>query len=519
MGISEVFFWNCQCDFGERIDSCLNVMEAQNGIRPSFCILETVPVASNHVQRGPVQSPRPYLRAPESDGVGMASDYSPGSFKADSVNTFEDDALGDMISSEAMQTSSFPDGHENCTEIEDDGEEPELLVGNYILVFVLMTIPNATSSGQVWASLDTNVTVTLSTLENSEESTSWQSRQLVECQQQSCELPTASGELAREICVQIPLDYWHGIEASLEKTYLFEIFLTTYAKKVREFHVVSQWSTVDILCFVQLGRNSQLLHPIQKELRRDQLSDPFSAESIFVGSLTLTGDVIYHHSPSAAEVEKRAKLESGTAFPPPTTGFTQNVIKVDRDEIIAEMNGARAGRPTHKATGLLLMTSAQVKKVLEIRSRWGGLSPRQRRDNVTNDDFYPFLTLNRDETASCLGVCATWLKDAIRSQGMITWPGRPLRRSGAYLQNQKEMLESALARLKYTGKDHPDRPQFESDVQRLKQSISQSLQKRLQIVRDNVFPEYFERYLREGGKIFLNPDWDAIPPYINIDQK
>lgn len=267
---------------------------------------------------------------------------------------------------------------------------------------------------------------------------------------------------------------------------------------------------VDILFLSQCTNSSKPLRPLKKIVSLY----PGINEIAYIGSLSLLckgsisqGELAIKETEEFISIP-RTSLESSSKT------YTESVYLVKRSDTIAETNGARGGRPIHRQTGQLLMTREQVEKVLEIRKRWEGLSPRQRRDNVDEEDFYPFLTLNRDETAQCLGVCATWLKDAIRAQGMITWPGRPLRRSGAYLQSQKELLESSQARLYYTSKEHPDRETYENEVQKLAKSVRDTVVKRAKIVEENVKPKYFLKFISLGGEKFLNPTWNALPPTI-----
>lgn len=271
---------------------------------------------------------------------------------------------------------------------------------------------------------------------------------------------------------------------------------------------------MDAVVFVQVTKSGQVLRPVLHRipLVTDRHHQPF----VLLASFSYTEGILGHKYPSEDLLKKQSDGNRKTDNRDKVFDLKEIKI-VDKNDQLAEAHGARGGRPVHKQSGHLLMTSEQVQKVLEIRRRWEGLSPRQRRENIFDFDFYPFLTLNRDETAECLGVCATWLKDAIRAQGMFTWPGRPLRRSGAYLQGQKELLESSMARLQYTASSHPDRAQFEREIERIKQGITDSVEHRIKIVQKNVSKDYFQRFLFQNGPKFLNPTWNALPPTLHTD--
>lgn len=410
------------------------------------------------------------------------------------------------INDEKENIYNYEDGPED---IEEEGM-PDHSVGEYILLFIILSVPELKCASNFWELVSTGIIVTPSFQEQDRQSLGNIRPKSNVFKQETSELSTLSGGIAREICVHVPLDEI-GTTSNLDiNNSQFQIFLSTSGDVDSTIMEEENWSYVDVLCFIQLGRTAQLLHPIQKNFSKAEFMS--FEQALFIGSLTLSDDVLYHHLPSATDLQLRSegtRNESESATPAP---LEQEVIQVHREEMLAEPNGARAGRPSHRLTGQLLMTTSQVHKVLEIQTRWEGLSPRQRRDNVTNEDFYPFLTLNRDETAGCLGVCATWLKDAIRAQGMSTWPGRPLRRSGAKLQNNKEMLESARARLRYTAIDHPDRKKFDFEVQKLIQRIGDIVKSRVEIVQENVSEKYFKRFMDERGDCYLNPDWDSLPP-------
>lgn len=316
-------------------------------------------------------------------------------------------------------------------------------------------------------------------------------------------------EYVREICSRIPKTSF--IQACNSRTKRIFKFFVNFSQGKKLLQACPNF-VLDIALFIQYDNSiAQTLWPIKRLITKEELQLA-ECDDVFVGSIFLENEKLYHHFPSELSI----KVNDEYNALPFEAEVCQNeeVVIVDRHDMIAAPNGARGGRPVHRISGQLLMTKEQVDKVFEVRRRWEGLSVRQRKDNVVEEDLYPFLTLNRDETAECLGACPTWLKDTIRTQGVKTWPGRPLRKTGAYLQSQKELLESAEARLQFTPLQHPDRNQNEFEVERLRQNIYQSVSERIKIVQENVSKEYFRRFIENNGPKFMNPDWIALPPQI-----
>lgn len=388
--------------------------------------------------------------------------------------------------------------------------EANLPDGDYIFVFVLLKIPHLATE-KVWKHLRTSIVVTLLTNCNSSDSI----QQTCPCEQQFLEMPATPDTIVRELSVQIPLTAIRAAQTSENTNHLFQLFLSLSESK--DAHSLSaivdgcpDWNKIEVVSFIHLVATSQPLRPIPCELTRHECRQ--SPSGIFIGSFSLQEDTLFHHIPTDESLKLRAEAEAERADPIVSAADSEQVVIVSRDELIPETNGARSGRPMHKETQKLLMTRDQVEKLLEIRARWSGLSPRQRRDMVTRADFFPFFTINRDETAYYLGVCATWLKDAIRAHGVNMWPGRPLRRSGALLQNQKENLESAEAKLQYTSKDHADFERYTYEIARLKRDIMENVQKRVQEVKKHVSPEYFKAFIEQEGEKYVNPVWNALPP-------
>lgn len=273
----------------------------------------------------------------------------------------------------------------------------------------------------------------------------------------------------------------------------------------------SQWSSLrEMVIFCSQPKSGQVLYPVIVS-SSNFFSKPSSSPAVLLCKVLCKNGRLFHVFPEEHAVKLQNSVQKNTSQ---ICGVNPNaqVNEVKKSQIVSEVNGARGGRPTHSLTNQLLMTKEQVLKIFEIRKRWEGLSVRQRRDTITAEDFYPFLTLNRDETAEHLGVCATWLKDAIRLQGMLTWPARPLRRSGAYLQNQREIIATCLAKLQCATHGSETQKRLEAEIDRVQQNIEQCIKKRIEIVRSNVTEEYFQEFCQKRGDIYLNPTWNTYPP-------
>lgn len=409
-----------------------------------------------------------------------------------------DEYVGLNASSMFMSDSSVAESPGN-------GVFPEAEIGdNCIFAYLILTMPPEVED-EVWKYLKSALVVTQSVTE--QELLLPISRNSFFCHQQIVDIPTQELRQVREISAQVTIkNYNHDMSTP----YMFQMFLSVSENCLVTDDPLPYWDKMDAIVFVQLPSTGQILHPIGREVsRKDAI---VNTEGLFLGSFTLQDNHIFHHIPSESVLRQKQEGGTGSQAPPPIDPGEEEVVIVDRKDVVLETNGARGGRPSHRETNQLLMTKAQVEKILEIRIRWQGLSPRQRRDNVNNADFYPFLTLNRDETAECLGVCATWLKDAIRAQGVYVWPGRPLRRTGAMLQSLKENLESTMAALKFSDPSIGETERYEREIRRYESEIRDVLDVRVGIVRSNVSQEYFSRFVSELGKQYLDPEWNALPP-------
>lgn len=371
-----------------------------------------------------------------------------------------------------------------------------------ITVHLILSFPDSVD-GEAWNSIQSSLAVAQSVTQHDFASPFPQAA--LSCDQRSEEIPTSEMKLAREISASISVKHYLN---SIPARHLFQLYLVINEKNEVNF-AKCPWNRLNIVAFVQFPSTGQLLLPIETEVsRREALS---STGGMFLGSFVVQNKQMFHHIPNEPFLRRQEIGTSRQCMLQTSKPFVEDVVIVDRKDIVLEPNGARAGRPSHKETGQLLMTESQVKKILEIRKRWEGLSARQRRDNVSPSDFYTFLTLNRDETAECLGVCATWLKDAIRSQGMNVWPGRPLRKTGAMLQTLKERLESARAALRFSDPAINETKPYEANVHRYENEIRELVSMRVEIVKANVSPEYFQRFMQENGSEHLDPTWNALP--------
>lgn len=381
----------------------------------------------------------------------------------------------------------------------EDGDE-------CIYVYVIVAVDERISD-ELWKYITTSLFITQPVTE--EEMNIPGDQNTFACFQQIVEIPTQNSKHFREISARIFIkNYVHHTN----KRFLFQLFLRVAERNSTMPSTADlPWDKLDVVSFIQLPSTGQILRPIGREVMHEEALG--STEGMFLGSFMMFDTQLYHHLPTE-ETLKQQELGQYNDFIPTTIDSTpEKVMIVEKEDIVLETNGARAGRPSHRLTGQLLMTRSQVEKILEIRGRWNGLSPRQRRDNVSVADFYTFFTLNRDETAEYLGVCATWLKDAIRAHGVQVWPGRPLRRSGAELQTLKENLESAQAALRFSHPSVGETERLEEGVRALERKIEEILELRLSIVKSNVSAEYFKGFLAANGQQYLDPEWNALPPF------
>ncbi|PXF50086.1 hypothetical protein BWQ96_00246 [Gracilariopsis chorda] len=438
-----------------------------------------------------------------SSSFGNTYDVAANSPKREtaSFGTFQDN-LGcyDAHSTERMQmpcpTGSIPQSMLPSSEAGDE----------CIYVYVIVAVDEQISD-ELWKYLNTSLFITQPVTE--EEMSVSGGQNTFACFQQVVEIPSQSSKHFREISARIFIkNYIHHTQ----KRFLFQLFLQVSERNSAMPSAAGlPWDKLDVVSFIQLPSTGQILRPIGREVMHEEALG--SAEGMFLGSFMMFDTQLYHHLPTE-ETLKQQELGQYNDYIPRTIDSTPaDVVIVEKEDIVLETNGARAGRPSHRLTGQLLMTRSQVEKILEIRGRWNGLSPRQRRDNVSATDFYTFFTLNRDETAECLGVCATWLKDAIRAHGVNVWPGRPLRRSGAALQTLKENMESAQAALRFSHPSVGETDRLEEEVKSFERKIEEVLELRLSIVKSNVSAEYFAGFLAANGQQYLDPEWNALPPF------
>lgn len=294
------------------------------------------------------------------------------------------------------------------------------------------------------------------------------------------------------------------------RQYQFQLFCSVSEDELTRKCVSATWTKLETCAFITIRGTKKPLRPINRVIARHRT---LSVEGeIFLGSFSFDGYSLYHISPSNTHLQETISVDPLESVRPLMLARENQVIIVDKAEIELESKKARAGRPRHKKSQQLLMTRDQVKKVIEIRKRWQGLTPRQRRSHVSEADFYPFLTLNRDEAAKSLPVCTTWFKDVIRRQGVKIWPGRPLRRSGAELEELKYRLATARAALQYAHVGTGEHTRHIQLISSLECEIKQKLEDRSNIVAANVTPEYYDKFLLKDGKQYLNPEWAVLPP-------
>ncbi|CAN8071040.1 unnamed protein product [Agarophyton chilense] len=376
-----------------------------------------------------------------------------------------------------------------------------------IYVYVIIAVDDSVND-QLWNHLNTSLFVTQPVTE--EEMNQSNAQNSFACFQQIVEIPTQNSKQFREISARIFIkNYIHHTH----KRVLFQLFLQVSNNNL-PMSTSSDllWDKLDVVSFIQLPSTGQILRPIGRELLYDEVFST-STEGLFLGSFMIHDTQLYHHLPTEETLQLQEEGQYNGFVSPTMDIMPEEVVIVDKKDLILETNGARGGRPSHRLTGQLLMSRPQVEKILEIRARWHGLSPRQRRDNVSAKDFFIFITLNRDETAECLGVCATWLKDAIRSHGVIEWPGRPLRKPGAMLQTLKENMNSIKAALQFSHPSVGETDRLMEEIRVIERKIEAVLEERISIVRGRTTTEYFEGFMQADGKAILNPDWNALPPF------
>lgn len=456
-----------------------------------------------------------------------SSPYSPTPQKQPNNNTQLPRYSDEIITSNALKSVNlFPisdDDAPKCIPSTDSNEDqfeypttPEAPTANLfppvqqyedsIFVYLLLTFPDDVSQ-DIWNYIDTSLFVSTSLPD--EQNDQPLSSNSVFCYQQSTEISPSGLGNARDISARITIN--KNLQLPSTK-YLFQLFLAISEKGLTYIPGFPTWNKLDVIAFIHIPETGQLLRPIGRDILQKEVCA--NKDGFFLGSFYFHENSISHNVPSVEALIQREENENNNYILPQTAQANEEVVIVDRNDMILEANGAHAGRPMHKRTKQRLMTTSQVEKFLEIRTRWLGLSSRQRRSYVSESDLYTLLTLNRDETAKGLGVCTTWLKDEIRMQGIKKWPGRPLRRTGAMLQTLKENLESARAALKFSDPAIGETRRYEEEIQGYENEIKGHLKVRLGILKKIVSEKYFRKFLAADGKKFLNPDWNALPPFV-----
>lgn len=386
----------------------------------------------------------------------------------------------------------------------------------FIDIHFLFTLGEV-AENNAWEYLDLNINVTQNYQKNPLDNSPPPDNS-AQTSQQLYEKAVPGGKHLKEIAVRISIK--NTIE-NVHRRYKFQLFCTMKEKPdaVHRLHnqgTYTQWSKMEACVFVNFLETKQYLRPINRDIVRSVFIERQSTNEpdFFLGSFAFDGIGLYHVNPSETVLQERDEKYSPTSVPATILAGDENVLIVNEEDRVYEARKARAGRPYHRVTSELLMTRAQVEKIIEIRERWQGLTPRQRRNHVSEPDFYSFFTLNRDEAARILPVCTTWFKDVIRHQGVKVWPGRPLRRSGALLEELKVQLRSEEAALQYTNPNTPERDEREHKIGTLKTEIEKVLNERIAIVKKYVTPAYFAQYEMLHGKQYLDPTWEALPPPI-----
>lgn len=428
---------------------------------------------------------------------GMQISY-PLNEKRENMKSIETEAICENTGSEDEYNWNQPRSIRNY---ENSLHSPDSNNGQMVVLSIIEISHNSNLKQEVWnSSIKSTVSVYVSSSNLGKSIPGGSKCASTSTEECSFEFSKGKNTLTREFTTVVPKEsFQHFNNRKSSNVNIFSIFIEFDT----EFDIQSMY--LETAVFIQyLG---QIIKPIKNYFHFDTVG--LLSKNLFLGSVSITNEKLAHHS--LVESSKFKKVRSDKLDEPRKCSH-EFISVVSREDMVQHPSGARGGRPIHRITGELLMTKEQVEKVLEIRERWEGLSHRQRKDNVREPDLYPFLTINRDETAECLSACPTWLKDVIRSQGMNTWPGRPLRKTGTHLQNQKELLDSAEARLNYTARDHPEREIFEYEVQRIRHNINDCIKKRMNILKIHVSQDYYDKFVKNNGKDYLNPRWEVLPP-------
>lgn len=371
-------------------------------------------------------------------------------------------------------------------------------------VCMLLTLPDA-DCNPVWSYLNFVINVTQNYVKTPSD-TSPPPQNSAQTSQKIIPHGASDGRHMKEITMRIIIK---NTSHTRYRLYQFQLVCVVFEDDSIRSKVDVPWKKIEVCTIVKNRCTNQLLRPQTRDLLRRDILRHGGDDSL--GAFAYDGMFLYHIGSTIASQRRGEIAELSDRIAAPIRCRGDRVITVEKSDRVVETRKARAGRPSHRLTGELLMTRHQVEKVIEIRERWRGLTARQRRTHVKEADFYPLLTLNRDEAARVLNVCTTWFKDIIRLQGITTWPGRPLRRSGADLEELKENLASAKAAMQFVQPHTPSYKRQQEKIHSIEGKINAKLQDRLKVVRGLVSEAYFERYARENGYQYLNPDWDTLP--------
>lgn len=383
----------------------------------------------------------------------------------------------------------------------------------FIDIHLLFTLSNA-EDNDAWEYLDVNISVTQN-YEKDPLDTTPPPENSAQTSQQLCRRAASQGRHLKEVAVRITIKNCRGHD---RRRYKFQLFCSLrerpeIVQRMQDIGKYALWNRVEACLFVTYPEAKQSIQPLVLEIPRVIFINRMLSEEpyFFLASFAFDGICVFDVLPNGMLLHSSSHNCPLNAAPAVQIKH-ETITTVEVSDMIYEPRKTRAGRPYHRVTGQMLMTKAQVEKIIEIRKRWQGLTPRQRRNHVTELDFYCFFTLNRDEAAKILPVCTTWFKDVIRLQGVKVWPGRPLRKSGALLEDLKGQLRSEEAALQYTCSNSAERLEREQKIVQLKSSIHRVLAERVAIVKKYVTQVYFEKYEAANGTQYLDPTWEALPP-------
>lgn len=383
--------------------------------------------------------------------------------------------------------------------------EEEQLPDSFIDICIIISFPNV-AQNPVWSYLNIAVNVTQN-YEKDPSDDSLPPKNSAQTSQQLIPNGARRGRHLKEINMRI------NIKNTLQtrnRVYQYQLVCSAAEDNHIREQIGISWNKMEVCTIVTNRATSQLLSPITKTIFRENVISRIGDN--FLGSFAFDGHSLYHVGPIDTSMPMTSgEFDQTRGIAPPLTGINK-IITVDKSDRVVGPRGSRGARPFHRLTGDLLMTREQAEKIVEIRERWRGLTARQRRCHVTQADFYPLLTLNRDEAAKVLAVCTTWFKDIIRLQGILVWPGRPLRKSGTQLEELKANLVSAKAAIQFVQPHTAAHQRHENKIQNLEREIANKLHERLDIVRKIVSARYFEKFIKDNGQQFLNPQWDTLPP-------